>query len=129
MKTHAPAVAGLPRLLLMAEGLALFAICIFAYWKLGVTWWLFAILILAPDATMIGYLAGPRLGANLYNAAHITVLPLLLGFAGFYTGSVVAMALAVIWLAHIGMDRMLGFGLKYETGFGDTHLGPIGKKS
>lgn len=123
----ASAVTGLPRLLLMAEGLALFAICVFAYWKLGVTWWLFAALILAPDLAMVGYLAGPRFGAHLYNAAHITVMPLVLGFAGFFVGSVVAMAAAAVWLAHIGMDRMLGFGLKYETAFGDTHLGRVGK--
>ncbi|MBK8008214.1 MAG: DUF4260 domain-containing protein [Rhizobiales bacterium] len=127
MNAPVSAVAGLPRMLLKAEGFALFAICVFAYWKLGVTWWLFAVLILAPDLTMIGYLAGPRFGAHLYNAGHITVMPLILGFAGLYTDSVVAMAAALVWLAHIGIDRMLGFGLKFETAFSDTHLGRIGK--
>jgi hypothetical protein len=81
MNAPVSAVAGLPRMLLKAEGFALFAICVFAYWKLGVTWWLFAVLILAPDLTMMGYLAGPRFGAHLYNAGHITVMPLILGFA------------------------------------------------
>ena len=127
MNPEAPAVSGLPRMLLMVEGAALFALGIFAYAKLGFSWWLFAALILAPDLGMIGYLRGPKLGAHLYNALHVTALPLALGVYGYVVGWPLGIALAAIWLAHIGMDRMLGYGLKYESGFADTHLGRIGK--
>jgi hypothetical protein len=127
MNLEAPGVKGIPRMLLMAEGMALFAVCIFAYAKLGFSWWLFAALILAPDIGMIGYLQGPKLGAQLYNALHFTPLPIALGVAGYVAGVPLAIALAAVWLAHIGMDRMLGYGLKYESGFKDTHLGRIGK--
>jgi hypothetical protein len=127
MNLEAPGVKGIPRMLLMAEGMALFAVCIFAYAKLGFSWWLFAALILAPDIGMIGYLHGPKLGAQLYNALHFTPLPIALGVAGYVAGVPLAIALAAVWLAHIGMDRMLGYGLKYESGFKDTHLGRIGK--
>jgi hypothetical protein len=128
MKPEVPAVRGYPRMLLMAEGLALFAVCIFVYATLGFSWWLFAALILAPDIGMIGYLRGPKLGAQLYNALHFTPPPIVLGVAGYVAAVPLAIALAAVWLAHIGMDRMLGYGLKYETGFADTHLGRIGKR-
>ena len=128
MKPEAPAVSGYPRMILMAEGAALLAVCLFAYAKLGFSWWLFAALILAPDLGMIGYLHGPKLGAQLYNAVHFTPLPIALGVAGYLAGAPLTIALAAIWLAHIGMDRTLGYGLKYETGFTDTHLGKIGKR-
>src|ERR1700754_4524403 len=116
-----------PRRILRAEGFALFALCIFVYSKLGISWWLFGALILAPDLSAAGYLRGPRFGAQLYNAFHATVLPIILGICGYVLEWQLGIALGTIWLAHIGMDRMLGFGLKYESGFGDTHLGKIGK--
>ena len=129
MNPDAPAVNGHPRMILMAEGLALFAFCIFAYAKLGFSWWLFGALILAPDLGMVGYLRNAKLGAQLYNALHFTALPIAIGAAGYSWSEPLAMAIALIWLAHIGMDRMLGYGLKYETNFADTHLGRIGKKN
>lgn len=129
MNAASPAAAGYPRKILMAEGLALFALCIFAYAKLGYSWWLFGALILAPDAGMIGYLRGPKLGALLYNALHVTALPIAVGVLGYLWPEPLAVAVALIWLTHIGMDRMLGYGLKYETAFADTHLGTIGKKA
>ncbi len=76
---------------------------------------------------MAGYLVGPRLGAAAYNLAHATVAPLALGAAGLALGSAAAEAIALVWIAHIGFDRALGFGLKYATGFGETHLGRIGR--
>lgn len=129
MNPHSPAVAGHPRMILKFEGLALFALCIFAYAKLGYSWWLFGALILAPDMGMIGYLRDAKLGAQLYNVLHLTPLPIAIGVWGYAWPEPLAIALALIWLAHIGMDRMLGYGLKYESGFADTHLGRIGKKS
>ena len=124
----APAVAGKPRLLLRLEGAALLALVLILYPKVSDSWWLFAALILAPDLGMLGYLAGPRAGAAVYNALHVEALPIALAIAGFLLPAVLLIALALIWLAHIGVDRMIGYGLKYDAGFGFTHLGRIGKQ-
>lgn len=77
---------------------------------------------------MLAYLAGPRVGALAYNLVHTYALALPLALAGFAFGSPVASALALIGVAHIGFDRMLGYGLKYASGFGDTHLSRIGRE-
>lgn len=113
--------------LLRLEGAALAVVSFFAYYWFGQSWWLFAILLLAPDLSMLGYLAGPRVGAWAYNAAHVTISPLVLAVAGYAFASPVVTAIAIIWLAHIGLDRALGYGLKRESGFRDTHLGRIGR--
>ena len=76
---------------------------------------------------MLAYLVGPRAGAFAYDLVHTYALALPLAVAGFAVGSTVASALALIWIAHIGFDRMLGYGFKYRSGFGDTHLGRIGR--
>ncbi|TJV45391.1 MAG: DUF4260 family protein [Mesorhizobium sp.] len=94
----------------------------------GISWWLFAVLILAPDLSMLGYLGGPRLGAIAYNALHMLIAPVLLLLAGHLLGNAAAIAVALIWIAHIAIDRALGYGLKLSTGFQDTHLGRIGRK-
>jgi hypothetical protein len=85
------------------------------------------ILFLVPDLSFAGYLAGPRIGAIVYNAAHSTLAPAALMAAGFALASPLVLSIAMIWLAHIGFDRALGYGLKYSDGFGFTHLGRIGK--
>lgn len=85
-------------------------------------------LILAPDLSMFGCLAGPRIGAIAYNALHILIVPVLLLLVGYLSGHTVAIAVALIWIAHIAIDRALGYGLKLSTGFQDTHLGRIGRK-
>ena len=108
------------------EGLALLAAAILAYAQAGQGWLLFAVLFLAPDLSFAGYLAGPRAGAWAYNLAHSLIGPLLLGAAGLLGGADLAIGLALIWLAHIGFDRALGYGLKSSEGFGVTHLGLIG---
>jgi len=77
---------------------------------------------------MLGYLRDTRLGAVTYNLAHTYVWPALLALVAAVTGSRIAYASAFIWLAHIGMDRLLGFGLKYPTSFHHTHLGTIGRR-
>ncbi len=123
------AVSGTPRLLLRAEGAALLAVAAQLYGKTGASWWLFAILFLAPDLSFLGYLLGPRAGAIAYNAAHTLVGPALIGIAGLWLADVAIIALALIWAAHIGFDRLLGYGLKYATGFGFTHLGRIGRNA
>jgi hypothetical protein len=116
-----------PRGWLKAEGLAVFALSSFVYFALGAPWWLYAALILAPDLAMLGYLGGPVLGARVYNLAHTYIGPIALVIVGAITASA-AVGVALIWFAHIGLDRMLGYGLKYPTAFGDTHLGSVGKK-
>jgi Domain of unknown function (DUF4260) len=126
-ENEASAVVGLPRLLLRLEGAALFALAVFLYPKVDDSWLMFAALFLAPDLSMAGYLAGPRVGALIYNAAHVTLGPIALAIAGFLYPAVLLIALALIWLAHIGIDRALGYGLKYEAGFRLTHLGRIGR--
>jgi hypothetical protein len=122
-------VSGAPRLLLRAEGAALLVVSILLFSRTDTSWWLFAVLFLAPDLSFIGYLGGPRAGAAAYNAAHTTLAPALLGIGGLLVGQRLAVTLALIWAAHIGFDRLLGYGLKYAAGFGFTHLGRIGRKT
>jgi len=111
-----------PRLLLRAEGIAAFAAAAAAYYLLGGPLWLFLVLGLAPDLSMVGYLAGPRAGSALYNAAHTYVAPLALGAVGVAAGAPWVTWVALVWAAHVGADRAVGYGLKYPTGFRDTHL-------
>ncbi len=121
------AATGRVRTILRLEGLALFGGAVAAYLFQDYSLWFFALLALAPDLTFLAYLAGPRIGATLYNAAHSTLGPIALGVAAHALGEPTALATAIVWAAHIGFDRMLGYGLKYPTGFSDTHLGPIGR--
>ncbi|WP_323716870.1 DUF4260 domain-containing protein [Paracoccus aminovorans] len=93
----------------------------------GVAVWL--AILLAPDLAMLGYLAGTRAGAALYNLVHLYALPFLLAAAGVALGSTGLIAGGGLWLAHIGIDRALGYGLKLPSGFRDTHLGRIGRES
>jgi Domain of unknown function (DUF4260) len=119
---------GAPRLLLRLEGAAAFAAGIALYAHGGFSWLLFAGLILAPDVSMLAYLVGPRAGAAAYNSVHTYVLPLPLLAAGYITGAPAVTACALIWITHIGFDRAIGAGLKYASGFGDTHLSRIGRR-
>lgn len=109
------------------EGLALLAVAVLAYVRFGEGWGLFAVLFLAPDLSFFGYLAGPRIGALTYNLAHSLIGPLLLASVGLLADQSLILALSLIWLAHIGFDRALGYGLKSPEAFGVTHLGLIGK--
>jgi hypothetical protein len=112
----------LPRVLLRVEGAALFLGAVVLYFWADYPWWLLLVLALAPDLSMLGYSAGSRIGSVTYDAAHTTVLPIALGAVGVLADADVAVQLALIWLAHIGADRALGYGLKYPTHFKDTHL-------
>ena len=111
-----------PATLLRAEGVALLALSVLLYWVNGGSWLLFGVLLLAPDLSMLGYLAGPKTGAAIYNAFHTYAMPAVVGALGMIFASPVATAVALIWFAHIGMDRTVGYGLKYPTAFKDTHL-------
>ena len=119
----------MPRLLLRLEGLALFILATWAFAYTGAPWWLYAILFFSPDLSFAGYLAGPRLGAVAYNAVHSTLGPAVLAGLGLFLDHSMLLGIAAIWAVHIGFDRMLGYGLKYSSGFNDTHLGRIGLKS
>ena len=120
-------VSGGLRALLRLEGLALFAGMTLLYGLWGGPWWLYAVLFLAPDLAFLAYLAGPKIGAWVYNAMHSTIIPMAMLTIGFGFAPPLVLSLALIWLSHIGIDRALGYGLKYDTGFGFTHLGRIGK--
>lgn len=111
-----------PATLLRLEGAALLLAALAGYARVDGAWWAFAAAFLLPDVAMAGYLAGKRAGAAAYNLAHTEALPLALLGAGGATGRAAWTAAALVWLAHIGFDRMLGYGLKYPTGFRDTHL-------
>jgi hypothetical protein len=119
----------MPRLLLRLEGLALFILSSVAFAYTALSWWLYAILFFSPDLSFTGYLAGPRLGAVAYNAFHSTLGPALLAGLGLFLDHSMLLVIAAIWAAHIGFDRMLGYGLKYSSGFNDTHLGRIGRQA
>jgi hypothetical protein len=115
------------RAVLRLEGAATFAAAIAFYGHAGFSWLAFVPLFVAPDLSMLAYLVGPRAGALAYNLVHTYAVAVPVALAGFALGSPVASALALIWVAHIGFDRMLGYGLKYASGFGDTHLGRMGR--
>jgi hypothetical protein len=121
------AVTGGLRTLLRLEGLTLFAGMTLLYAVWGGSWWIYVILFLAPDLSFVAYLADARTGAIIYNAAHSYMAPMTLMVTGLALASPLVLSIAMIWLAHIGFDRALGYGLKYSAGFGFTHLGRIGK--
>lgn len=118
---------GVPRLVLRVEGALMFAAGLLAYAHLGGRWGWFAALFLVPDLSMLGYLLNPRVGAAAYNTGHSYAGPALLAAAAWALGAPSLLLGAAIWVAHIGADRALGYGLKYATAFGDTHLGRVGR--
>ena len=110
------------RWVLQTENAAVMAIGLWVYAQTGASWWLFAALILLPDVTMVGYLKSKRPGAALYNLGHTYVAPLVLGACAVALSVDWLGHIALIWLVHIAMDRAIGYGLKYKTGFKHTHL-------
>ena len=122
-------VTGLPRTILRLEGVALAVAALVGYEHVDGSWLLFVLLWIAPDVSAAAYLAGPRVGAAAYNVAHFEGFPIALGLLGLLGDRPRALQLALIWLSHIGIDRALGFGLKYASDFKDTHLGRMGAAS
>lgn len=112
--------------LLRLEGFAIFLFALMAYRFLGFEWGFFILLFLVPDLSLIAYFHSPKIGAIFYNIAHSYVLPLMLFAYGFFVSSSDADKVAIVWIAHIGFDRALGFGLKYSRGFRYTHFGRLG---
>ncbi|MCJ2139778.1 DUF4260 domain-containing protein [Methylobacterium sp. E-066] len=122
-------VTGAPRRLLRLEGLVVLVAAAVTYGRLEASWWLFGLLFLAPNLTLLGYGAGRAAGAVLYNAGHWYGLPAACLAWGVLAPAPEILAAGLIWAAHIGFDRALGYGLKYPAGFGATHLGMIGTGS
>lgn len=110
------------RYILQSEGAAIFALALFTYTHLEGSWWLFSALILAPDISMIGYAFGLKIGTFSYNLVHNYILPAALVAIGIYLDNLLLTHIAIIWFVHIGMDRMIGYGLKYSSGFKHTHF-------
>jgi hypothetical protein len=119
------AATGGVNILLRLEGLTLFVGMVMLYWAWDGSWLVFALLFFVPDLSFLD-LSNARLGAQVYNAAHSYMAPVALLTLGFGLASPLTLSIALIWLAHIGIDRALGYGLKYSAGFGFTHLGRIG---
>jgi len=114
-----------PKIMLHIEGFAIFLGCIALYAHLGANGWIFLLLLLAPDLGMLGYLANETVGATVYNIVHMLALPLTLGIVALLVDAPTLLQIALIWGAHIGMDRAVGYGFKYNTAFKDTHLGRV----
>jgi hypothetical protein len=111
-----------PGFLLRAEGAALFVLSLFLYHFAGAGWRTFLLLFLWPDLFMLGYIWNARIGSSFYNLVHTEILPMALAGFAFSGHRLPWLSFALIWLAHIGLDRALAFGLKYPTAFKDTHL-------
>lgn len=122
-------VSGTPRQLLRLEAAAVLIASVIGYRALGGSWWVFALLLLVPDVSFAGYTMGPRVGAVVYNTFHSYLAPAVLATVAYAADIPRAWPLALIWTAHIGMDRALGYGLKFASAFRDTHLGPIGRNT
>jgi hypothetical protein len=110
------------KIILHLEGAVVLILSVFFYHQLHASWPLFAILFLAPDLFMLGYLANVRIGSAVYNFAHTYIAPAILLAIAYFAAKPQLIPFALIWTAHIGFDRLLGFGLKYPTHFKDTHL-------
>lgn len=123
------ATIGAVRLVLRLEGLCVLIAASAAYSKFGLGWGTFTLFFLLPDVSFLGYLAGPKVGAVSYNFAHSYIGAVTCLVAGLALPAPTVLCAGIIWCAHIGFDRALGYGLKYSEGFGFTHLGRIGRFS
>ncbi|MGD8726848.1 MAG: DUF4260 family protein [Gemmatimonadales bacterium] len=112
-----------PALLLRLDGLVLAAVGLVLYRELGVSWWLFILVFLVPDLSILVYVVHRGIGARAYNLAHTYLWPGALFGLGFVAAHGWLMAVSLVWLIHIGLDRALGLGLKYpDAPFRETHL-------
>ena len=110
---------------LKLEGLLTMCVGVYVYYQYGFNFWIFILLLLVPDVSMLGYLINKKVGANIYNVIHSYSIPLILYVLGNYLSENYLIAASLIWICHIGMDRLVGYGLKYETDFKDTHLNRV----
>lgn len=122
-------VTGRPRIFLRVEGLALLVVALVAFSRCGQAWWLLPVTLLLPDLGALGYLVSRSVGALLYNLAHTTPLALALVGLGLWRQEALVVALGSVWLAHVGMDRAMAYGLKHDDDPGHTHLGRHGRSA
>ena len=115
-------VFSLNKLLLHAEGFMVLVVSIYFYAVNGFSWLLFFLLLFIPDLWMIGYAFNRKVGAIIYNIVHTYVFSILLILIGLIFSNDMFLTIGLISVAHIGMDRTFGYGLKYPTDFKDTHL-------
>lgn len=115
--------------LLKLEELAMFFASIYALYLYDVSWWAYLLLALGPDVGMVGYLINTKVGAYMYNLFHHKGIAAAIGVAGFLTGSTVIFLAGVVLFGHSSMDRIFGYGLKFEDEFKNTHLGRIGQSN
>ena len=120
-------VVGKPRFFLRIEGVVLFIASLLLFKATHQHWWWFPVLLLAPDLFMAGYARSTQLGAFAYNIGHTYLLPVMVCLYGLRSHHPLVLAIGLIWLAHIGMDRFAGYGLKYDDDFKHTHLGSLVK--
>ncbi|MGR9086561.1 MAG: DUF4260 domain-containing protein [Gammaproteobacteria bacterium] len=116
-----------PYVIIKLEGLAVLLLAVAIFWQQSFSWSLFGSTVLLPDLALFGYLVNAKLDARLYNVTHAKLLPSALAVAAIITSNALISALSLIRFAHIGFDRMLGYGLKFPEGIKVTHLGTIAK--
>jgi hypothetical protein len=125
--SYAGSVSGDPLIWLRLEGVSVFLLSILLYGRSGASWWQFVLLLLIPDVAMAGYWFSAQVGAITYNLAHNYVGPMaLIGGVALNRSHAGWLPYCLIWAAHIGMDRGLGYGLKYPDSFKMTHLRRLG---
>jgi len=115
--------------LLQLEEAAMFGLSIYVFSRLGFAWWWYPVLILAPDISMIGYAVNTKMGAACYNLIHHKGLAIAVYITGVYLQNDLLLLAGVVLFGHSSMDRIMGYGLKYNDSFQHTHLGMIGKKA
>jgi len=115
----------MPRLFLHLEGLVLLASALVMYANQHFSWGAFALYLLAPDLAIIVYAVNQRSGQIVYNVVHTTIFPLVLAVFSILNTNSLGLQIALIWLAHIGMDRTAGYGFKYPGSFKETHFSRI----
>ena len=112
--------------LIRLEEIAMLCLSIYGLYFLNANWWYYLLMMLGPDASMVGYLAGPKVGAFTYNLFHHKMVAIAVFIVGVITSTLILQAIGIILFAHSSMDRIFGYGLKHNSAFSDTHLGKIG---
>lgn len=111
--------------LLRVEELFLFVLAVYLFGRLGYPWWIYLVLLLTPDLSMVAYAGGPRIGAIVYNIVHLRALAIGLYLVGALAGTAALQLAGLVLLGHSSLDRVFGFGLKYPDAFAHTHLGML----
>lgn len=114
--------------LLKLEEAAMFGLSLYVLGSMNAEWWLYLLLLLGPDISMLGYVGGNKAGAVCYNVFHHKGVATAVFLTGLLLSNTLFEVMGIVLFGHSSMDRMFGYGLKTEEGFKYTHLGIIGKK-